>query len=508
MNQKKPRSKKILRIVLLIFFSLGLVVLMSKQTQASPESWRTFFQQQTTAPTTTLSASGVIQAEQISLASEFGGLIAAIPVAEAENVTAGQVVAQLDTAMLDAQIEVAQAMVDMAEAGLAQAKAGARPGQIETAKAQLAQAQVGELLAQQAVSDTQVLVANPQDIDLLIAVTRAQLVSAEHQLARAVALKDAVELGKNQFEKAYQDFNGGGRQRFPAMQGTIDDIADDLEDLLPDLPPIDLPPIDPPEIPDGDYNYGDWELIIGDGAYTLYKWVNIDFPLGAHQLPNLWWQAWVGVNAAGAQKDGLEAKLADLYRQRANPQTMQTRADEALSAQAQVEAQVTLAQVQVEALESGATPEQIAAIEARVNQARSGLASLLRQREMFALTAPIDGIVVDIIMPPGEVAAAGATLLTIADLNKLTLTVYVPQNQLGQVYLNQPVQITVNSFPDRVFEGYVSRIADSAEFTPRNVATQEERVNLVFAVEITVQNEDNALKMGMPADVVIGAVEP
>ncbi|MBN1934545.1 MAG: efflux RND transporter periplasmic adaptor subunit [Anaerolineae bacterium] len=501
MKQKKSKSKKILRIVLLVFFSLGLVVLMSKQTQASPESWLTFFHQQTITPTTALSASGVIQAEQISIASEFGGLIGAIPVAEAENVTTGQVVVQLDTAMLDAQIEVAQAMVDMAEAGLAQARAGARPGQIEVAEAQLAQAQAGQFLAQQAVSDTQVLVSNPQDIDLLIAVTRAQIASAEHQLAQVTALKDAVELGKNQFEQAYDEFDGGGRQRFPAMEGSIEDIAGDLEDLLPDLPPIDLP-----EVPEGDYNFDDWELVVGGGGYTLYKWVNIDFPLGAHQLPNLWWQAWVGVNAAIAQKEGLEAKLANLYSQRANPQTMQTHADEALSAQAQVEAQATLAQVQVEALESGAMPEQIAAIEARVNQARSGLASLLLQREMYALTAPIDGIVVDVIMHPGEVAAAGATLLTIADLNKLTLTVYVPQNQLGQVYLDQPVQISVNSFPGRVFKGYVSRVADSAEFTPRNVATQEERVNLVFAVEITVQNEDNALKMGMPADVVFGGI--
>jgi len=502
MNQEKEKvkSKKPLRIILIAFFSLGLIVLMSKQTQASHESWLALFQAQTTQPTTTLRASGVIQAEQVSLASEFGGLIAAIPVVEAESVTAGQIVVQLDTTMLDAQIEVTQAMVDMAEAGLAQAKAGARPGEIETAKAQLAQAQAGELLAQQAVSDTQVLVANPQDIDLLIAVTRAQLASAEHQLAQAIALKDAVELGKNQFEQAHAQFDGGGSYRFPALEGSVDDIADELQDLFPDLPPIDLP-----DAPEGSYDFGDWELVIGDGNFTLYKWVTISFPLGAHQLPNLWWQAWVGVNAAIAQKEGLEAKLANLYSQRANPQAMQTRADEALSAQAVITAQAALAQVQVEALESGATPEQIAAIEARVNQARSGLASLLRQREMYALNAPIDGVVVDVIMRPGEVAAAGASLLTIADLNKLTLTVYVPQNQLGQVYLEQPVQITVNSFPHRIFEGHVSRIADRAEFTPRNVATQEERVNLVFAVEIVVINQDSALKMGMPADVMFGA---
>lgn len=499
MNKAKLKSKKWLRIILLTFFSLGLIVLMSKQTQASQDLWPSLFNSQTMEPVTTLSASGTIQAEQVSLASEFGGLIAAIPVEEAESVATGQILVQLDTTMLDAQIEVAQAMVDMAEAGLAQAKAGARPGEIETAKAQLAQAQAGQVLAQQAVSDTQILVENPQDIDLLIAVTRAQLVSAEHQLARATALKDAVELGKVEFEKAYTQYDGGGEHRFPVAEGSIDDITDDMQDIFPDLPPIAIP-----DMPEGDYNFGDWELVFGGGSYTLYKWVDIDFPLGAQQLPNLWWQSWVGVNAAIAQKEGLEAKLADLYSQRANPQEMQTRADEAVSASAQVEAQVELAQVQVEALEAGATPEQIAAIEARVNQAHSGLTSLLRQREMYALTAPIDGVVVDIIMRPGEVAAAGATLLTIADLNKLTLTVYVPENQLGQVHLDEPVQITVNSFPDRVFKGYVSRIADSAEFTPRNVATQEERVNLVFAVEITVQNEDDALKMGMPADVVFG----
>ncbi len=489
MYQEKKKSKKWLRIILLALFSLGLIVVMSKQTQAS------FFHPQT-QPTQTLAASGSIQAEQITIASEFGGLIAAIPVAKADSVTAGQVIVQLDTTMLDAQIEVAQAMVDMAEAGLAQAKAGARPGEIETAKAQLAQAQTGQLVAQQAVSDTQNLVANPQDIDLLIAVTRAQLESAEHQLARATALKDAIEVGKAQLDQAYAEFGGGGRYRFQAAQGSTDDLGD----LLPDIP------IELPEIPEGDYNYGDWELIIGSGGYTLYKWVNISFPMDALQLPNLWWQSWIGVNAATAQKEGLEAKLANLYAQRANPQTMQTHADEASSAEAQVEAQVALAQVQVEALESGATAEQIAAIEARVNQAHSGLASLLRQRDMLALKAPIDGMVVDVTMHPGEVAAAGATVLTIADLNKLTLTVYVPQNQIGQIHLDELVQISVNSFPNRTFEGHISRIANRAEFTPRNVATQEERVNLVFAVEITVVNRDGALKMGMPADVIIGAL--
>ena len=101
-------------------------------------------------------------------------------------------------------------------------------------------------------------------------------------------------------------------------------------------------------------------------------------------------------------------------------------------------------------------------------------------------------------------AAQGATLLTIADIEEVVLKVYVPETRIGQVKLEQPVQITVDSFPGRTFEGHVSYISDQAEFTPRNVATQEERVNLVFAVEIRIANEDGDLKPGMPADAVFG----
>ena len=62
------------------------------------------------------------------------------------------------------------------------------------------------------------------------------------------------------------------------------------------------------------------------------------------------------------------------------------------------------------------------------------------------------------------------------------------------------MQVTVDSFPDRVFDGRVTRIADQAEFTPTTVQTKEERVNSVFAVEISLANPNRALKPGMPAD--------
>jgi HlyD family secretion protein len=69
------------------------------------------------------------------------------------------------------------------------------------------------------------------------------------------------------------------------------------------------------------------------------------------------------------------------------------------------------------------------------------------------------------------------------------------------------VEVRVDSFPDRPFTGRVVAIADEAEFTPRNVQTQEERVNMVFAVDVRIPNPDHALKPGVPADAVIATQE-
>jgi multidrug resistance efflux pump len=439
-----------------------------------------------------LEASGIIQAEQVLIASEWGGQVAAIPVDEGDLVAAGDVIVQLDTALLDAQIEVAQAAVALAEAGLAQAEAGVRPGQIAVAEAQLAQAQAARLAATQAVSDTMALVENPQDIRLQIAVAQAQIESAQHQVAQAVALKDGLEIAKDKFEEVRDK---GGRRKVLICSGSIDEIRGLL----------------PPEIRDrlgslvdGVYTFGGLELHVHGGIYDLYKWVNVHIPLELHLMPNSWWQAWVGVNAAVAQQEGIESLLAHLYAQWAHPQSLEAMADEALAALTQAEAQIVAAQAQVDGLNAGATREQIVALEARVAQAQAALDSLLTQRAMMTLTSPVDGTVVSVVAHPGEVAAPGASLLTVADLSQLYLSVYLPETRIGQVHLGQRVQVVVDSFPGRFFEGQVTHIASHAEFTPRNVATKEERVNLVFAVEIRLPNDDGALKPGMPADAAFG----
>jgi HlyD family secretion protein len=126
-------------------------------------------------------------------------------------------------------------------------------------------------------------------------------------------------------------------------------------------------------------------------------------------------------------------------------------------------------------------------------------------RDKQTIAAPVGGVVLEVSIHEGELAAPGATMLTLGDLDQVTLTVYVPENRLGYVNVGQQVEVGVDSFPDRTFTGEVVAIADEAEFTPRNVQTQEERVNMVFAVEVSVSNPapDYPLKPGLPADAVI-----
>lgn len=454
-----------------------------------------------------LEASGIIQAEQVLIASEFGGLVAELAVAETDAVQQGDVLLHFDTAVVDAEIESMAALVAVAQAGVAQAYAGARPTQLAVAEAQLAQAENGLLAARQAVSDTETLISSPQDLDLQIAVTRAQIAAARHREAQSAALKDYAESALPQAAAAVAEYGEGGRYRFPvSWQDVLDQLPPELVALLPGQLPGQLPgdpSIPPGSIPDGDYTLGDWELIVEGGEPQLYKWVNVTVPEMAHLAPHYAWQAWIGVTAANITREGLEAQLANLYARRANPQTLISAANTAMTAQEQLEAQVAMAQAQVMGMETGLQPADLAALEARLAQAQAGLLALQEKREMLTLHAPISGTVVSLTVHPGEVAAAGATLMTLADLSHLTLTVYVPQTQLGQVYLGQPATITVDSFPGRVFAGSVSHIADTAEFTPRNVATKEERVNLVFAVTLEVPNPDGALKPGMPADLVL-----
>jgi multidrug resistance efflux pump len=166
------------------------------------------------------------------------------------------------------------------------------------------------------------------------------------------------------------------------------------------------------------------------------------------------------------------------------------------------EARIAAAEARIAAaLIETPTPEQLAVAQAQIDSAQAAIATLETQFSKTVLSAPADGIVMERLIEPGEIALPNATLLIIADLGHLTLTVYAPEDRYGEVTLGQSVQVTVDSFPDQTFTATVTHIADQAEFTPRNVQTQEGRKTTVFAIKLTLDESDGKLKPGMPADV-------
>ncbi|HQL38185.1 MAG TPA: efflux RND transporter periplasmic adaptor subunit [Anaerolineaceae bacterium] len=214
--------------------------------------------------------------------------------------------------------------------------------------------------------------------------------------------------------------------------------------------------------------------------------------------------AQAGVNLAQVSYDAARLAYEDL------PGAMQDTAGgrELKAKMDAAEASLDSARAQYNLLAVGARPEQVdaarAQVEAAENQAaaaEAALAVLDVQIQKLTLTAPADGVVLTRIVEPGELAVMGSTMLVLARLDPLTLTVYVPEDEYGTLLLGQELEVTVDSFPGEVFPGKVTHIADQAEYTPRNIQTIKSRKVTVFAVQLTLSNPDGRLKPGMPASV-------
>lgn len=147
-----------------------------------------------------------------------------------------------------------------------------------------------------------------------------------------------------------------------------------------------------------------------------------------------------------------------------------------------------------EALAAGA--DEIRRSEAQVKISETQLADT----EAFS---PISGVVLVKSAEPGEVLAAGTTVVTIGDLEHPWLRAYINETDLGRVKLGQKVKLTTDSFPGKAYWGKISFISSEAEFTPKQIQTKEERVKLVYRIKIDVDNSSHELKNNMPVDAEI-----
>jgi multidrug resistance efflux pump len=464
-----------------------------------------------------LRASGNIEAEEVTIAAEIGGRVTEITADEGDIVTANQLILRIDQATLLAQREAilasiaqAQGALDASQAAVDRAETGATPEEIAAAEAAVLVAE-GAVAAAEAARDQAEINAGSartvQEVESSVAMAEANLAAAQ----------GAVEVAEANLAAASANLarlNSGGRPEEIAMYQFLVNQAQS-EFLITEQIHFE--------------NFIDKELGGGGEERARYTRESARNARDAAQAQLDLAKAgasseevaagYAAVSAAqgqiGIAEAGVQLAEAQLASARANPETSEDSVAVALSgvtvAGAQVkiaEGQLAQAEAELARVRAGVTAETRAGLVAQRAQAQAVLAgseanlkALDIEMGRTALAAPTDGVVLQRFIHKGELAAPGAPLFTLADIDEVTLTVYVPEAELGKVALGQLADVTVDSYAD-VFHGEVSYIASQAEFTPKNVQTQEERVHMVFAVKIRLQNPDHLLKPGMPADAI------
>lgn len=395
-----------------------------------------------------LTASGAIEATQVNIASELAGKVMEVLVEEGQFVTKDQPLLRLDPSLLTAQQAVASAAVDSANAALA----SAQTKYDQTLEAAIA-AQVGQRAADWRV-------ASPSEFDqpnwyieqsAQITAAQAELDSAQTEITAArTSLDNVLNSVDNAGFVAAEKRLAEARIAFlvakdvkaqadaGSQSGGLRDAASDYYDAAVD------------ELDEAQKEYDD--LLDTDTAE------DIEYARGR-------------VFVAEQRYDAAYARLLALQTGENSPAVIAAKnaLDQAQKTVAQAEASLALVEAQIAKL---------------------------------TVNSPMDGIILTRNVEPGEFIQPGAVALKLADLNNLTITVYVPEDRYGEIMLGQTAEVTVDSFPNEIFTAVVIHISDKAEFTPRNVQTVEGRSSTVYAIKLKVENADGKLKIGMPADVV------
>jgi len=394
-----------------------------------------------------LKASGTIEATDVSLSPEIGGRVIEVAATDGDAVQKDQALVRLDDTLLQAQLKQVEANIQAL-----QAQQRAVHAQQQAAQANYDLLKSGPLAeqidaAQQAVNTA-----------------AANVSAAQDQLAQLKAGPRAGDIATAEVAVAQ------AAQQQKIMQDTYDSTAKCYSFTRPDGQKDSVCP-----------------------------------GLGSREE-----QMRAALNTANEGLTAAQARLAQL-------KSGATK-NEINGAQAKVDsakAQQAMAQAQLEQVQKGARTEQLAAAQAQIDAAaaqfdgagaqieaaKAQAEALQAQIDKLTLRAPMSGVVLKRNIEPGEVVAPGASLMSLGDIGNLYITVYVPEDRYGQIKAGQPVMVKVDSFPADKFAAKVTRIADQAEFTPRNVQTAEGRATTVFAVKLAVDNADGRLKPGMPADV-------
>ncbi|HTP11597.1 MAG TPA: efflux RND transporter periplasmic adaptor subunit [Anaerolineae bacterium] len=391
-----------------------------------------------------LKASGTIEATDVSLSPEIGGRVIDVAATDGDAVQKDQALVRLDDTLLQAQLKQVEANIQalQAQQRATQAQQRAAQANYDLLKSGPLAEQIQAAQDAEKTAEANVTGAQAQLAQLLAGPKTADIAAAEAAVAKAAS----------DVTFAQQAYDGVVQGRATAK------------------------------------SYG----VSGGGLGQMEEKMRSQ------------------LEAIQANYDVAVKRLAQLKQG-----ATQDEIDQARARVAAAQAQQSMAQAQLEQVQKGARTEQLAAAQAQIDAATAQIdgataqieaakaqaAALQAQIDKLTLHSPLAGVVLKRNIEPGEVVGAGSSLMTLGDTTNLFITVYIPENRYGEIVVGQPVLVKVDSFPNEEFSAKVTRIADQAEFTPRNVQTAEGRATTVFAVKLAVDNAGGKLKPGMPADV-------
>lgn len=164
------------------------------------------------------------------------------------------------------------------------------------------------------------------------------------------------------------------------------------------------------------------------------------------------------------------------------------------------EARAALSQARSNLKKEETLRREVEASSAQIKSLQSAIEQAELQLAYTDLKAPYAGVILSRNIEPGEVVSPGRQAITMADLSYVDLKIFVGETEIGMVKPGEPVDVKVDTFPNKVFKGHVTFVSPEGEFTPKIIQTQKERVKIVYLVKVSIPNPDLELKTGMPAD--------
>jgi HlyD family secretion protein len=225
-----------------------------------------------------------------------------------------------------------------------------------------------------------------------------------------------------------------------------------------------------------------------DRAQTLYKDDDIS-TAQSDQYRNRWESAQAALKQA-TERDALVL---------AGPRAEVIRAQEGQVERARAAVKVA----EANALEMKRREQELATRRAEIAGAAASVALIDSELADTIAISPVDGVVLVKAADVGEVLAPGTTVVTVGDIDHPWLRGYVNETDLGKVKLGAKAKVTTDSYPGKVYQGRVTFISSEAEFTPKQIQTEQERVKLVYRIKIEMDNPRRELKENMPADAEI-----